>query len=102
MQRSRRHKERGVLDHLPEAEQPLVLRRLRAAWANPDPTRPPSSWGAGQRSDPQATRRRRRGPPRAGPDVDVNRLGIGGLLQTVESTNPVESMIPIVRVRATG
>jgi transposase-like protein len=37
VQRCRRHKERNVTDHLPEAERPIVQRRLRAAWANPDP-----------------------------------------------------------------
>jgi transposase-like protein len=39
VQRCRRHKERNVTDHLPEAERPLVLRRLRAAWAESDPER---------------------------------------------------------------
>ena len=34
--RCRLHKERNVLDHLPEAERPWVRRKLRAAWANPD------------------------------------------------------------------
>jgi putative transposase len=37
VQRCRRHKERNVTDHLPEAERPLVQRRLRSAWATPDP-----------------------------------------------------------------
>ena len=37
LQRCRQHKERNVLDHLPEAERPLVQRRLRAAWATTDP-----------------------------------------------------------------
>jgi putative transposase len=37
VQRCRRHKERNVTDHLPEAERPLIQRRLRSAWANPDP-----------------------------------------------------------------
>jgi transposase-like protein len=36
LQRCRQHKERNVLDHLPEAERPLVQRRLRAAWALAD------------------------------------------------------------------
>jgi transposase-like protein len=34
--RYNRHKERNVLAHLPEAERPLIQRKLRAAWANPD------------------------------------------------------------------
>jgi putative transposase len=33
IQRCRRHKERNVAQHLPEAEQPLIQRRLRAAWS---------------------------------------------------------------------
>jgi putative transposase len=36
VQRCRRHKERNILEHLPEAERPLVQRRLRAAWALAD------------------------------------------------------------------
>jgi putative transposase len=31
IQRCRRHKERNVLEHVPEAERPLLQRRLRAA-----------------------------------------------------------------------
>jgi putative transposase len=30
------HKERNVLDHLPETEGQLVRCKLRAAWSNPD------------------------------------------------------------------
>jgi putative transposase len=37
IQRCRRHKERNVLDHLPEAERPLTQRRLRSAWATAGP-----------------------------------------------------------------
>jgi putative transposase len=36
VQRCVRHKERTVLGHLPERDQPLVRRRLRAAWALDD------------------------------------------------------------------
>jgi len=32
VERCRQHKERNVLDHLPEAERTLVQRRLRAVW----------------------------------------------------------------------
>src|SRR6266511_6152518 len=35
VQRCVRHKERNVLDHLPERDRPAVKRRLRAAWAEP-------------------------------------------------------------------
>jgi putative transposase len=34
--RCRVHKERNVIDHLPEAERPWVRRKLCAAWANPN------------------------------------------------------------------
>jgi putative transposase len=103
IQRCRRHKERGVLDHLPEAEQPLVLRRLRGAWANPDPDQ------ATVELEALARGLARKRPGAAGAvreglaqTLTVNRLGLGGsLLQTVESTNPVESMIEIVRDHAT-
>ncbi len=33
VQRCIRHKERNVLDHLPERDRPAVKGRLRAAWA---------------------------------------------------------------------
>ena len=35
--RCRIHKERNIMDHLVENERPWVRRKLRAAWANPDP-----------------------------------------------------------------
>jgi len=36
VQRCIRHKERNVLDHLPERDRPPVKRRLRRAWADTD------------------------------------------------------------------
>jgi len=36
VQRCVRHKERNVLDHLPERDRPPVKRRLRRAWADTD------------------------------------------------------------------
>src|SRR5947208_2096222 len=36
VQRCVRHKERNVLEHLPERDRPLVRRRLRQAWALDD------------------------------------------------------------------
>jgi transposase-like protein len=36
VQRCVRHKERNVLQHLPERDRPLVKRRLRSAWAETD------------------------------------------------------------------
>jgi hypothetical protein len=102
VQRCRRHKERNVLDHLPEAERPLVQRRLRAGWATPDPRQ------AGAELEQLASSLARKRPGAAASlheglaeTLTVNRLGVGGkLLQTIESTNPVESMIEIVRDHA--
>jgi transposase-like protein len=102
VQRCRRHKERNVTDHLPEAERPLVQRRLRSAWANPDPDHAQHELETLARSlarqRPGAAASLREGLTET---LTVNRLGVGGkLLQTVESTNPVESMIEIVRDHA--
>jgi len=99
IQRCRRHKERNVLDHLPDAERPLVQRRLRAAWANPDADTAAAELASIARSldkqRPGAAASLREGLQQT---VTVNRLGVtGSLLRTVESTNPVESMIEIVR-----
>jgi len=99
IQRCRRHKERNILDHLPEAERPLVQRRLRAAWAL-------EAASAAERELESIARSLAKKRPGAAASlreglvqtVTVNRLGVtGSLLRTVESTNPVESMIEIVR-----
>src|SRR5215218_9305674 len=102
IQRCRRHKERNLLDHLPEAERPLVQRRLRSAWATADPDQAQHELEALARGlarqRPGAAASLREGLAET---LTVNRLGVGGkLLQTVESTNPVESMIEIVRDHA--
>ncbi len=99
IQRCRRHKERNICDHLPEAERPLVQRRLRAAWATPDADTAVRELESIARSlarqRPGAAASLREGLEQT---VTVNRLGVAGsLLKTVESTNPVESMIEIVR-----
>ena len=99
IQRCRRHKERNILDHLPEVERPLVQRRLRAAWALDDACAAERELEAIARSltkkRPGAAASLREGLAQT---VTVNRLGItGALLRTVESTNPIESMIEIVR-----
>ena len=103
VQRCRRHKERNVTDHLPETERPLMLRRLRAAWAEPDPVRARAALEAIARGlahgRPGAAAAVREGLAET---LTVNRLGItGSLLRTLESTDPIESMIEIVRDHAT-
>ena len=102
IQRCRRHKERNVIGHLPEAERPLIQRKLRAAWANPDAEAAQRELEALARAldkkRPGAAASLREGLEHT---LTVNRLGVtGSLLKTVESTNPVESMIEIVRHHA--
>ena len=100
--RCRRHKERNVLARLPEIERPLVQRRLRAAWAEPDPVRAKAQLEALARSlahqRPGAAASLREGLAET---LTLTRLGVtGSLLRTLESTNPMESMIEIVRDHA--
>jgi transposase-like protein len=100
--RCRAHKERNILDHLPEAERPWVRRKLRAAWANPDAGEAETALralaGQLERIGPDAAASLREG---LADTVTVTRLGVTGtLLRTVMSTNPVESMIEIVRAHA--
>lgn len=100
--RCRAHKERNVLDHLPEGERPWVRRKLRAAWANPDAGEAEAALkalaGQLERVNPDAAASLREGLAET---VTVTRLGVTGtLLKTVMSTNPVESMIEIVRAHA--
>lgn len=100
--RCRVHKERNVMDHLPEAERPWVRRKLRAAWANPNADEAEAALRAlaGQldKVNPDAAASLREG---LADTLTVNRLGVtGALLKTVMSTNPVESMIEIVRAHA--
>jgi transposase-like protein len=100
--RCRLHKERNVLDHLPEAERPWVRRKLRAAWANPDAAEGEAALTALAaqlaKVNPDAAASLREG---LADTLTVTRLGItGSLLKTVVSTNPIESMIEIVRAHA--
>jgi transposase-like protein len=97
--RCRIHKERNVIGHLPDAEHAWVRAKLRAGWANPDPTAAQTELEALaralQRNHPGAAASLREGLDET---LTVTRLGIdGALLKTVFSTNPVESMIEIVR-----
>jgi putative transposase len=94
-----RHKERNVLDHLPERDRPEVKRRLRRAWAREDH---PCALGELQalaaeleRSHPGAAASLREGLAET---LTVTRLGVhGALKRTLQSTNPCESMIECVR-----
>jgi putative transposase len=100
--RCRTHKERNVMDHLPEAERPWVRRKLRAAWANPNADEVEAALkalaGQLERVNPDAAASLREGLAET---ATVTRLGVtGALLKTVMGTNPVESMIEIVRAHA--
>jgi transposase-like protein len=99
VQRCVRHKERNVIDHLPEHERPAVKQRLRRAWALDDHARALDQLralaGELERSHPGAA-----GSLREGMDetLTLTRLGVtGNLKRTLESTNPCESMLEIVR-----
>lgn len=99
VQRCIRHKERNVLDHLPERDRPVVKHRLRAAWKLTDHAAALDRLGmlAGEleRSHPGAAASLREGLQET---VTLQRLGIDGQLwRTLASTNPIESMIGICR-----
>jgi putative transposase len=99
VQRCIRHKERNVLDHLPERERPAVKRRLRRAWSEPDHDRALDGLSVLaaelERSHPGAAASVREGLEET---LTLTRLRIGGALKrTLESTNPCESMIECVR-----
>jgi putative transposase len=99
VQRCVRHKERNVLGHLPERDQPIVRRRLRAAWALHDHDRALDQLRALAdeltRSHPGAAASLREGIEET---LTVTRLGVRGRLKrTLASTNPCESMIDTVR-----
>ena len=99
VQRCVRHKERNVLGHLPERDQPLVRRRLRAAWALDDHDRALDQLRTLAdelaRSHPGAAASLREGMEET---LTVTRLGVRGRLKrTLASTNPCESMIGTVR-----
>jgi putative transposase len=99
IQRCVRHKERNVLDHLPERERPAVKHRLRRAWAEPDQARALDQLRRLaielERPHPGAAGSLREGLEET---LTLTRLGISGSLKrTLESTNPCESMIECVR-----
>ncbi|MGH3041988.1 MAG: IS256 family transposase [Gaiellaceae bacterium] len=99
VQRCIRHKERNVLDHQPERDRATVKRRLRAAWKLGDHDaaldRLRALAGELERTHPGAAASLREGLQET---VTLQRLGIDGQLwRTLSSTNPIESMIEIVR-----
>ena len=99
VQRCVRHKERNVTDHLPERDRPLVKQRLRRAWAQDDHARALEQLrqlaGELDRTHPGAAGSLREGMEET---LTLTRLGVtGSLKRTLESTNPCESMIEIVR-----
>jgi putative transposase len=99
VQRCIRHKERNVLDHLPERDRDVVKRRLRKAW------RETSHANALEQLRTLAAELERSHPGAAGSlhegleeTLTVTRLKVTGKLRrTLESTNPCESMIECVR-----
>jgi putative transposase len=99
VQRCIRHKERNVLDHLPEEMRDTVERRLRGAWALTDYDqaleRLRKLASELEHSHPGAAASLREGMEET---LTVIKLGITGKLkQTIESTNPCESMIECIR-----
>ncbi len=97
--RCHRYKERNVTDLLPERDRPMILTRIRGAWALKDPDL------AERRLEQLAAELDRTWPDAAGSlreglqdTLTLMRLGITGqLAKTLCSTNPCESMIEIVR-----
>ena len=102
IQRCRIHKQRNVLDRLPERQQEWVGRKLREAWAQEDAEAARRSLRALakqlEHDHPGAANSLREGLEET---LTVTRLGVrGSLLRTVYSTNPVESMGSIMRDNA--
>jgi transposase-like protein len=99
VQRCVRHKERNVIDHLPERDRPAVKTRLRRAWAQTDHAIALEQLrvlvSELDRTHPGAAGSLREGMEET---LTLIRLGIkGSLKRTLQSTNPCESMIEIVR-----
>jgi transposase-like protein len=99
VQRCIRHKERNVLDHLPERDRPAVKARLRRAWASDNHALALDGLqalaGELEHSHPGAASSLIEGLEET---LTLTRLGIRGRLKkTLASTNPIESMIEIIR-----
>jgi putative transposase len=97
--RCHRHKERNVCDLLPERDRSRILARIRGAWALTDATQ------AEQQLQRLADELQRTWPDaavslREGLSETLTLMGLeisGKLAKTLSSTNPIESMIEIVR-----
>ncbi len=99
VQRCHRHKERNVLDHMPERDRAGVRNRLRSAGAETDHARALDRLeqlaADLAHSHPGAAASLREG---LGETLTLTRLGITGpITRTLASTNPIESMIECVR-----
>jgi len=99
VQRCIRHKERNVLDHLPERDRPAVKTRLRRAWASDNHALALDGLRTLadelEHSHPGAAASLAEGLEET---LTLTRLGIRGRLKkTLASTNPIESMIEIIR-----
>ena len=97
--RCHRHKERNVLDLLPERDRARILARIRGAWALKDAVEAEIQLerlaSELDRSWPDAATSLREGMTET---LTLMRLGITGrLAKSLSSTNPIESMIEIVR-----
>ncbi len=99
IQRCRQHKREDVLGYLPKEQQGFIARKLDQAWRNPDADGALADLRALaeqlQRDHPGAAGSVREGLEET---LTVSRLSLSpSLTRTLKSTNPVESMISVVR-----
>lgn len=99
IQRCRSHKRRNVLDHLPQDQRTFIGRKLDRAWRETDADRAQADLRALatqlQADHPGAAASLREGLEET---LTVSRLDISaGLVRTLKSTNPIESMISVAR-----
>jgi transposase-like protein len=99
VQRCRAHKRRNVLDHLPKETQPVVQRRLEAAWAKDTPALALASLKALatwlEADHPGAAASLREGMEET---ITLNHLDLPPLLiRTLATTNPIESAYSVTR-----
>jgi putative transposase len=102
IQRCQLHKLRNVTDRLPDAVASTVVKRMRAAYRNPDPLVAQAELEALarelDRSHPGAAGSLREGLAET---LTIGRLGVPPTLaRTLRSTNSIESMIEICRDHA--